>query len=170
MHNAVRHVSHEVSQLDSIDSSSVARGCREVMSNASAPVRVRDGHGFCEITGTYADNCVELYKQVNNSSRTPSVTSEKWGARPEYTNSPDFLIHQRFSHFFLMLWYAHKIEHVMRNYTRCWIDAAGFDNVTISTICASFENQDELFLQMYTIFEHARKHISTSLALYMVSL
>lgn len=78
MHNAVRHLGIEVSLLDSIDNSNVAKGCREVMANACAPVRVREGHGFCEITGTYTDNCIELYKQVNSVSRTPAATSGTW--------------------------------------------------------------------------------------------
>lgn len=34
----------------------------------------------------------------------------------------DLLVHPKLSHFFLMLWYVCKIEHVVRNYTRCWLD------------------------------------------------
>lgn len=37
-------------------------------------------------------------------------------------NNGEYLVHPKLSHFFLMLWYACKIEHVVRNYARCWLD------------------------------------------------
>lgn len=104
-------------------------------------------------------------KIVPSANAIPSRSLSR-PANPVSTTSADFLVHQRFAHFFLMLWYAHKIEHVMRNYTRCWIDSASYDEASISSICNCFEQQDALFLQMYTVFEHARKHVINSLALY----
>ena len=41
---------------------------------------------------------------------------------PTVKNTGDTLLHPRFTHFFLLLWFVCKLDHVLRNFTRCWLE------------------------------------------------
>lgn len=71
------------------------------------------------------------------------------------------LVHPKLGHFLLMLWYACKVEHVVRNYTRVWVDGAEGDD--IASLCREFEAQERLLRGMYRMFRHGCGHVLASL-------
>ena len=66
-----------------------------------------------------------------------------------------------------MLWYVCKIEHIVRNYTRCWLHdltdkySNGKD---IASLCVEFSQQDDFFESMCAMFNHGVSHVSDSIA------
>jgi hypothetical protein len=87
--------------------------------------------------------------------------------KPDNRGEFDTIVHPKFSHFFVMLWYVGKIDHVIRNYTRCWLENNRYDNElqtkSIQCICNDFSIQYELIEHMFTLFCHGYKHIITSI-------
>lgn len=83
------------------------------------------------------------------------------------------LVHPRFSHFFLLLWYTTKIEHIVRNHTRCWLDQLQHnkhtigdpsqDNTTVQALCELFSQQENVFEDMCAVFNHGVMHVLESL-------
>lgn len=67
-------------------------------------------------------------------------------ARPKETGGR-IMVHAKFSHFFLMLWYVNKIEHVVRNYAKCWVcerkpqDDTDREQTDIQSLCEIFSAQ-----------------------------
>lgn len=119
-------------------------------------------------------------------ARTPATTPVR-PARLKETGGR-IMVHAKFSHFFLMLWYVNKIEHVVRNYTKCWLcdrsssqdggmdpgpsdseededekdrpgAAPGLSNPDIHTLCESFSAQDAVFENMLAVFNHGHRHV-----------
>ena len=87
---------------------------------------------------------------------------------PVMKNTVDILLHPRFSYFFLILWFIGKLDHVVRNYTRCWLDAetnSDKEDVerSVSELCEKFSKQDDVFESMCNVLNHGFKHICTSL-------
>lgn len=79
--------------------------------------------------------------------------------------SGEFLVHPKFSHFFLMLWYVCKIEHIVRNHTRCWLSDRAADECgeDIGALCNTFSEQHELLEGMHKMFNHAVEHVTESI-------
>lgn len=83
----------------------------------------------------------------------------------------DLLVHPKFSHFFLLLWFVCKIDHVLRNYVRWWVDSLpdGADDSekdSVQVLCDQFAEQIEFFENLCKIFNYGVNHIVTSLATY----
>jgi hypothetical protein len=79
----------------------------------------------------------------------------------------EVLVHPKLGHFFLMLWYVCKVEHVVRNYTRVWVDqmasSQGDGGRDIASLCSSFSSQEALLTGMYRAFRHGCDHVLASL-------
>lgn len=78
---------------------------------------------------------------LSSATTTTDTAPTAW----KKTNT-EFLIHPKLSFFFLMLWYVCKIEHVVRNYTRSWLEttsASSDDNHApdIASLCRLFSDQ-----------------------------
>jgi hypothetical protein len=89
-------------------------------------------------------------------------------SKPMSSGEYETIVHPRFSHFFVMLWYVGKIDHVIRNYTRCWLENNRFDNdlktKSIQSICVEFSMQNELIESLFALFCHGYKHVMASIS------
>lgn len=72
----------------------------------------------------------QLFHGKTSSSSFPSRQSKE--SEPAVTkNSLELTVHPRFGFFLLSLWLVGKIDHVLRNFTRCWTEKhAQGENVT----------------------------------------
>lgn len=91
---------------------------------------------------------------------------------PTLKNMGEIVVHPRFTHFLLMLWFICKLDHVLRNYTRCWLEAevaaekknsAKGQETNVHHLCEKFAGQEELFKSLCSVFNHGFRHIRTSL-------
>jgi hypothetical protein len=82
------------------------------------------------------------------------------------TAHPKLLIHPSLFHFFTMVWYVQKIEYIIRNYTRWWLEQQDGKNVNIEQLCIEFSRDDALFSSMHAIFNHAVSHVTKSIEAY----
>jgi hypothetical protein len=65
-----------------------------------------------------------------------------------------------------MVWYVQKIEHVIRNYTRWWLEQKSDATENIEQLCVEFSHDDALFSSMHAIFNHAVSHVTQSIEAY----
>lgn len=89
------------------------------------------------------------------------------------------LVSPVFAHFFLMLWYVCKIEHIIKAYTKGWMDevlastSPEAEGVTMGlpdqplanagTLCRMFAEEDDFFEKMHRVYEHGYSYIRRSL-------
>ena len=74
-----------------------------------------DGPVQCGVTGAVLeDQCIE----VRASSKSSQPAAEQGGVLLH----PPVVVHPDFEHFFNMLWYCSKIEHVVRHMGKCWME------------------------------------------------
>lgn len=99
-----------------------------------------------------------------------SCVSEVQEGVPIVQSDSPLLVHPRYSYFFLAMWYVCKIEHVVRNFTRCWIDNNNRDGVSIQQLCEEFSNQDDVIDGMHRVFVHGRRHLLDSVGSHLQSL
>jgi hypothetical protein len=62
-----------------------------------------------------------------------------------------------------MVWFVHKIEHIIRNYTRWWLDQRIDNEETIEQLCSEFSLNTDVFSELHVIFNHATSHIEKSI-------
>ena len=96
--------------------------------------------------------CINLL----GGSRSSSVT----------TGNPKLLIHPSLFHFFTMVWYVQKMEHIIRNYTQWWLEQQNESGTNIEQLCIDFALDDALFSNMHHIFNHAVSHVTKSIEAY----
>jgi hypothetical protein len=77
------------------------------------------------------------------------------------------LIHPSLHHFFVMLWLVHKIEHVIRNYTRWWLEQRTDASETIEHLCNVFKQDDKFLSELHMVFQHAVSHVEKSIVAYV---
>ena len=75
-------------------------------------------------------------------------------------------VHPKFSYFILMLFYTHRLEHVVRTYTKLWIESQA-SSMDMSELTSKFQDQEELFDKMHEKFEQGYAHVRTSLETYL---
>lgn len=127
------------------------------------------GEVRCSVTGTLLElECLEL--------RGPSKpTGPDAGSTPD----PPLVVHPDLEHFFLMLWYICKMEHVVRSIAKNWKDeylasrpqgeqddddGDDEDSDTLTqTLCEKFSSEYEgTILDMHFALEHAISHVLES--------
>jgi hypothetical protein len=147
--NQVKEVFTMVSQLTTPSSATIQRVCKDVMSCAQPPIRVLTGRNVCCISGVSTEHCIDLTRVGKNSK--------------------EVLVHPRFWHFFVLLWFCAKLEYVVRACTKQWLEShemgATPDNYT--ALCEDFSHQNsELLDQLYKLFIKAVNYITQSLRIY----
>jgi hypothetical protein len=65
-----------------------------------------------------------------------------------------------------MVWYVQKIDHVIRNYTRWWLENKADLDTNIEQLCTEFARDDALFSNLHAIFNHAVSHVTLSVQAY----
>lgn len=123
--------------------------CKDVMMSAQPPVKLHPGFTTCSITNRKCMKCLDLSKTHKNQN--------------------SLYVDARFCLFFMLLWFCHKLEYIVRSLTRTWIDSLPQD-VSYQAMC------DELPVvmsreieQMYVLFMKSRSHIMETLSEYSKS-
>lgn len=164
-----------------------APGTRDVTCGlgSSNQMKLSDGSQYDFSTlkdymGVYSN--VSVFRDVPDDSETSSIQQ----GTPIESDGRSMVVHPKFSYFFLMLWFTGKIDHVVRNHTRCWIERHnqgvmnGSDHRTcppmrmdededssnnIQFMCEEFSKQDDLIEGMFTVFNRGYLHVMDSLDL-----
>ena len=76
------------------------------------------------------------------------------------------LVHPKFHYFFLMLYYVHRLEHVIRSMTKSWLEQQD-PELTMAQLTAEFSSQDELLRGMWRCFHAGSAHVTQSLQHYL---
>lgn len=147
--NAILKDLHSVvERVRRLPNSKVATVCNEIVLATRAPIRIISGWSTCFLTDNQAHNCIDVSRVVKNGQTIP--------------------LHPRFSYFVLQLFYCHRLEHVIRTYTKSWMDAQ--NGVTdIHELTALFQEQVALFHSMRVKFCEGYEHVRCSLDKYMNS-
>ncbi len=126
----------------------VARVCTEVGTAMHAPVRVVPRLAVCAITGLHTQGCIDV-------------------SRATKTENP-VLVHPEFHYFFLMLYYVQRLEHVIRSFTKYWLEQQDPED-TMAQLTAAFASQEQLFVDMHRSFIEGSRHVVDSLQHYLSS-
>lgn len=126
----------------------LSRVCTEVVTAMHAPVRVVPRLAVCSITGAHSQGCVDV-------------------SRATKTDNP-VLVHPRFHYFFMMLYYVHRLEHVVRSFTKSWLELQDSD-LTMAQLTEAFASQDELLRSMHKTFVDGSQHVTDSLQAFLCS-
>jgi hypothetical protein len=145
--NFVREVQGLVDRVRSLQCP-VGRVCTEVVTAMHAPVRVVPRLAVCSITGLHTQGCVDV-------------------SRATKTENP-VLVHPKFHYFFLMLYYVHRLEHVIRSFTKYWLEQQDPD-ATMAQLSALFTGQTALLRDMHQSFVDGSRHVVDSLQHYLSS-
>jgi hypothetical protein len=98
------------------------------------------------ITECQAQNCIDVSRATKQNQTLP--------------------VHSKFQYFVLMLFYTHRIEHVIRTYTKLWLEGQPPD-ADMTELTARFREQDVLFDKMFERFQQGHAHVKASLEAYM---
>ena len=154
MHASVSKVTHVVRELQATVervralNNKLSRVLTEVVTSMHAPVRVVSGLSICCLTDTQTRGCIDV-------------------SRATKTDSP-VTVHVRFHYFVLMLYYAHRLEHVVRSLTKSWLEAQEAE-VSIAHLVERFGAQRELFAALHTRFTEGLEHVQQSLEHFLCS-
>ena len=135
-----------VDRVRKLPNSKLGKVCGEIVTSMHSPVRVIPGWSTCVITECQAQNCIDVSRATKQNQTMP--------------------VHSKFQYFVLMLFYTHRIEHVVRTYTKLWLETQGAD-VDMNELTARFKDQHDLFDRMYTRFSQGYAHVQTSLERYL---
>jgi hypothetical protein len=124
----------------------VARVCTEVVTAMHAPTRVSPKLSVCTITGAHCVNCIDVSRATKSDVPV--------------------LIHPRFHYFFLMLYYVHRLEHVIRSFAKSWLEHQDSEQ-TMAELTKKFTAQTELFEQMFKVYNEGSRHVIDSLQNYL---
>jgi hypothetical protein len=155
-----------VDRVRRLPNSKLGKVCGEIVSSMHSPVRVIPGWSTCGlvriflceynfmrnplcigiITDCQAQNCIDVSRATKQNQTLP--------------------VHSKFQYFALMLFYTHRIEHVIRTYTKLWLEGQPPD-ADMNELTARFREQDVLFDKMFERFQQGHAHVKASLEAYM---
>ena len=148
IHASVARVTARVKDVHSLVervrglSTPLSRVCTEIVTSMHAPVRTIPGLAACCLTETQSKNCVDV-------------------SRATKTDSP-VTIHAKFHYFALMLYFVHRLEHVVRSVTKSWL-AQQEPDLSMQQLTERFGEQKELIAQMHARFVAGLEHVVRSL-------
>ena len=77
-------------------------------------------------------------------------------------------VHGKFQYFVLMCFYCCRLEHIVRTYTKVWLESQPHDDDAMSQVTARFQEQhDELFVKMHERFVQGHAHVKAGLEAYL---
>lgn len=120
----------------------LSRVCTEVVTSMHAPVRTLPGLAICCLTDSQTKGCVD----VSRATKTESPVT----------------VHGKFHYFVLMLYYTHRLEHVVRSMTKSWLEQQESD-LSMSQLVERLQAQRELWVQMHRAFVEGAEHVQKSL-------
>ena len=103
------------------------------------------------ITDCQAQNCIDVSRATKHNQSIP--------------------VHAKFQYFALMCFYCCRLEHVVRTYTKVWLEGQAHDDadmLMMSQLTARFQEQhEELFVKMHERFVEGHAHVKASLEAYL---
>jgi hypothetical protein len=145
----VKSIALLVKSTENYTSKNLRMVCVEVMSSQLPPSAACTEAGTCVITNSRSSVCINL----GGNNKSPGSNSH-------------LVIHPSLFHFFMMVWYVHKVEHIIRNYTRWWIEQRVEHGENIEQLCTEFALDTEFFSNLHLIFNHAVSHVQLSIEEY----
>jgi hypothetical protein len=142
---AVREVQGLVERVRALPTP-LGRVCTEVVTAMHAPVRVVQGLAACCLTGAHSTGCIDV-------------------SRATKTDAP-VVVHARFHYFVLMLYYVHRLEHVVRSLTKAWLEQQDPD-LSMKELTELFMLQKDLLDGMQQGFAEGLEHVTASLRHYL---
>ena len=124
----------------------LGRVCTEVVTAMHAPVSTVPGLAVCALTDTHSQGCVDV-------------------SRATKTDTP-VMVHGRFHYFVLMMYYVHRLEHVVRSMTKAWLLEQD-PELSMTELTEQFAKQGELFKAMHQRFVEGMQHVTESLRHYL---
>ena len=151
LHASVSRVSgvvrdvHQLVDRVRATASPLARVCTEVVTSMHAPVRLVGGLSACCLTDIQSKGCVDVSRATKSDNPTT--------------------VHSKFRYFVLMLYYVHRLEHVVRSMTKAWLtlQEAETPDATMAELTARFAAQRELIGAMHRAFVDGCAHVTASL-------
>ena len=135
-----------VDRVRRLPNSKLGKVCGEIVSSMHSPVRVIPGWSTCVITECQAQNCIDVSRATKQNQSIP--------------------VHSKFQYFVLMCFYWCRIEHVVRTYTKVWLESQSAD-MDMNQLTSRFQEQDELFGKMFDRFAEGHAHVKASLEAYI---
>jgi hypothetical protein len=153
IHNKQNKIQQCIKQIQNrvhaMGKNNIAIACRNVINCAQPPVKIFLGFSTCFVTGLQSDKCLDLSKNGKKSH--------------------DIHIHPKFAYFFMFLWYACKLEYVIRACAKSWMDNTfkeGIKVVDQAIYDRYTEENKTLCDSLYAIFNKAVKYVQSSLDRY----
>lgn len=138
---------HKIQSLPNVALSNV---CKETVGNTTPPSASASEWGVCHISGEHSKDCVRLHRG---------------GAR----GNDIVHIHEKYFRFIKLLWYATKIEHVVRSITRFWLEqnSDGVADMSMAERCRHFEQHFRDTDKHFTFFSYATHYVEESFESYI---
>jgi hypothetical protein len=161
---SIKSVQTAVESISSQSNPKLKKICVEVMSMADAPLSKLSTWGICHITGIRSEGCIEIGSNLNKSSMPRSKNRQLAKGDAQKTRLVT-VIHPKFGHFMLMLWYSSRMEHILRNYTRYWITEMNKEhsNIQLGEMCTLFADKTKFFDELYKVYVEALQHVIGSI-------
>ena len=96
----------------------------------------------CSITGAHSQDCINV-------------------SRATKTDTP-VVVHPRFRYFFTMLYYVHRLDHVVRSMTKSWLETQD-PELTMAQLTEAFAAQTDFIEKLYDCFVTGSRHVTESL-------
>jgi len=144
--SVVKELHALVDRVRRLPNSRLGKVCGEIVSSMHSPVRIIPGWSTCVITDCQAQNCIDVSRATKQNQSIP--------------------VHSKFQYFVLMCFFCCRIEHVVRTYTKIWLENQPAD-VDMTQLTTRFQEQDELFGKMYDRFTEGYAHVKASLEAYL---
>lgn len=122
--------------------SPLARVCTEVVTSMHAPVRTVSSLSACCLTDTQSKGCIDV-------------------SRATKTDTP-VTVHAKFQYFVLMLYFVHRLEHVIRSMTKSWLAQQETD-LSMEDLTQRFSGQRDFIARMHASFVAGHAHVVASL-------
>lgn len=143
----VRQLSERIRDLETLPNPPLKTICDAVICMPLPPNTQETYSGICSISKVQSRNNIVIQRKKQDANR--------------------ILVNAHFAHFFTLLWFAIKIDYVMRNYTRFWLDEQE-DTLDIEQLCHQFETQnDDMFEKFRTTFNCAVQHVNASVDVHL---
>lgn len=142
----IREVFSLVSHLSGPQTERVQRVCKDVMSCAQPPIKVLTGFNVCSLTGVSSEHCIDLTRPGKNTR--------------------EVLVHPRFRHFFMFLWFCAKSEYIIRACTKQWVEGLPAPPCpeTYTRLCEEYHTENlETNEKMYRLFLKGVDYVTLSL-------
>ena len=147
----IKSIVSTITQIRRYSASGLGMICKDVITNTNPPSHSGKVWNVCQISGQHTGECVEVMRSQHKTLRT-------------------IFVHAKYAPFLNLLWYVCKIEHVIRNFTRQWlqtIEAKERDNeLSMSELCEMFSQEESTLKTYFDAFKYGSSFVYDSLSDY----